>query len=74
MTVANVIDMTQCHTYAVQVTAAGVVGYIDGVEWFRDATHIPTAVSHQAIQPDWFPSGGSTRQSWLQVDWMRVYS
>ncbi|MDX6580703.1 MAG: hypothetical protein QOJ47_2252 [Gaiellales bacterium] len=37
-------------------TAAGVVGCIDGVEWFRDATHLPTAVSHQAIQRDWFPS------------------
>ena len=66
--------MAQWHNYAVQVTAAGVVGYIDGVEWFRDATHIPTAVSHQTIQLDWVPSGGSTRESWLLVDWTRVYS
>jgi hypothetical protein len=49
-------------------------GRIDGVEWFRDATHLPTAVSHQAIQLDWFPSGGSTRESSLRVDWVRAHS
>ena len=73
-TVAKAIDMTQWHNYAVQVTAAGVVGYIDGVEWFRDTVHLPTTALHQTIQLDWFPSGSSTRESWLQVDWMRFYN
>jgi hypothetical protein len=72
--VAKTIDMTQWHNYAVQVTAAGVVGYIDGVEWFRDAVHLPTTALHQTIQLDWFPDGSSTRQSWLEVDWMRFYN
>lgn len=73
-TVAKAIDMTQWHDYAVQVTPAGVVGYIDGVEWFRDTVHLPTTALHQTVQLDWFPSGASTRESWLQVDWMRLYN
>jgi hypothetical protein len=72
--VAKAIDMTQWHNYAVQVTPAGVVGYIDGVEWFRDTDHLPTTALHQTIQLDWFPDGGSTRPSWLQVDWMHLYN
>jgi hypothetical protein len=72
--VAKAIDMTQWHNYAVQVTPAGVVGYIDGVEWFRDAAHLPTTAMHQTIQLDWFPDGSATRESWLQVDWMRFYN
>jgi hypothetical protein len=47
------------HDAMAQLRAAGdgswVVGCIDGVEWFRDATHLPRAVSHQAIQLDCFP-------------------
>jgi hypothetical protein len=70
---SKALDATQWHNYAVQVTAAGVVGYIDGVEWFRDAAHVPTGPMHQTIQLDWFPSGSATRESWLQVDWVRVY-
>jgi hypothetical protein len=72
--VAKAIDMTQWHNYAVQVTPAGVIGYIDGVEWFRDTDHLPTTALHQTIQLDWFPDGGSTRPSWLQVDWMHLYN
>ena len=72
--VAKTIDMTQWHNYAVQVTPAGVIGYIDGVEWFRDTDHLPTTALHQTIQLDWFPDGSSTRPSWLQVDWMHFYN
>jgi hypothetical protein len=73
-TVAKTIDMTQWHNYAVQVTPAGVVGYIDGVKWFSDTDHLPTTALHQTIQLDWFPDGSSTRPSWLQVDWMHFYN
>jgi hypothetical protein len=29
---------------------------------------------HQTIQLDWFPDGGSTRQSFMEVDYVRVYN
>jgi hypothetical protein len=73
-TAARKIDATKWHTYAVQVTAAGVVGYLDGHVWFRDAAHVPPTPMHQTIQLDWFPDGGSTRQSFMEVDYVRVYN
>ena len=71
---AQTIDATQWHDYAVEVTPAAVVGYIDGVEWFRDSAHLPPTPMHQTIQLDWFPDGSTTQQSSLQVDWVRDYS
>ena len=73
-TAAKTIDATQWHNYAVELTAAGVVGYIDGVEWFRDAAHVPPTPMHQTIQLDWFPDSPTTRQSSMQVDWVRFYN
>jgi hypothetical protein len=71
---ARRIDATKWHTYAVQLTAGGVVGYLDGHVWFRDAAHVPPTPMHQTIQLDWFPDGGSTRQSFMEVDYVRVYN
>lgn len=70
------LDMTQWHTYAIEWTPAHVIGYIDGQEWFRDtdATHVPDDPAHQTIQLDWFPDGTTTTQSWMQVDWVRMYA
>jgi hypothetical protein len=73
-TAAIKIDTTQWHNYAVEVTPAGVVGYIDGVEWFRDAAHLPAVPMHQTIQLDWFPDSPTTQQSSLEVDWVRDYN
>jgi hypothetical protein len=73
-TAAKTIDATQWHNYAVELTAAGVVGYIDGVEWFRDAAHVPPSAMHQTIQLDWFPDSPTTRPSFMQVDWVRFYN
>jgi hypothetical protein len=73
-TAAKTIDATQWHNYAVELTAAGVVGYIDGVEWFRDASHVPPSAMHQTIQLDWFPDSPTTRPSFMQVDWVRFYN
>jgi hypothetical protein len=70
---ARKVDTTKWHTYAVQLTAAGVVGYLDGHVWFRDRSHVPPTPMHQTIQLDWFPDSASTRQSSMQVDWVRVY-
>jgi len=70
------IDITQWHNYAVEWTAGGVTGYIDGQQWFQstDPGTLPPGKMHPTIQLDYFPSGGSPRQSEMQVDWMRVYS
>jgi hypothetical protein len=70
------LDATQWHNYAVEWTPTAVVGYLDGVEWFRDetASHQPPGSMHQTIQLDWFPSGSRpTKRSRMHVDWVRVY-
>ena len=70
---ARRIDTTKWHTYAVQLTAGGVVGYLDGRVWFRDAAHVPPTPMHQTIQLDWFPDSATPRQSTMEVDYVRVY-
>ena len=71
----KVIDTREWHNYAVDWSASGVRGYIDGVLWFEDtvASHNPGQPMHQAIQLDWFPDGTATSESWMQVDWTRAY-
>ena len=72
---SRTVDTTQWHNYAVEWTSAGVIGYLDGVEWFRDTdpTHQPPGPMHQTVQLDWFPDGTTTTPSWMEVDWVRVY-
>ena len=69
------LDVTQWHNYAVEWTRAGIVGFIDGKEWFRDTdpAHQPPGSMHQTVQLDWFPDGSETRRSEMMVDWVRVY-
>ena len=71
------IDVTQWHNYAVEWSPGGVVGYIDGAEWFRDAStsHLPPGPMHQTLQLDWFPvSGQSTKASTADFAWVRQYN
>jgi hypothetical protein len=74
-TASKAIDMKQFHNYAVEWSASGVRGYIDGVKWFEDlnASHNPGQPMHQAIQLDWFPDGTATTTSTMTVDWTRAY-
>ncbi|MEU0519783.1 glycoside hydrolase family 16 protein [Streptosporangium sp. NPDC006007] len=67
------VDMTAWHTYAVENTSGGIVGYLDGREWFRssNATHTPMSA---CLQLDWFPGQGDSGEAWMEVDWLRVYS
>ncbi|MEV7008462.1 glycoside hydrolase family 16 protein [Streptosporangium sp. NPDC051022] len=67
------VDMTAWHTYAVENTANGVVGYLDGKEWFRsaNATHSPMSA---CLQLDWFPGQGDSGDAWMEVDWLHIYS
>lgn len=73
---SKVIDMTVYHNYAVSWTPSAVVGYIDGVEWFRDSKpgHVPTMPMHQTLQLDWFPDGTALTLSRMDVDWTRAYN
>jgi hypothetical protein len=75
--VKKVLDVTQWHNYAVEWTSAGVVGYVDGVEWFRDrdTAHLPPGPMHQTLQLDWFPvSGQATKASTADFAWVRQYN
>lgn len=68
------LDTTQWHNYAVDWSPSAIIGYIDGVEWFRDTVHVPTESMHQALQLDWFPDGTPTVPTKMYVDWVRVYA
>jgi hypothetical protein len=76
------VDMTQWHNFAFEWTAAGVVGYVDGVEWFRlsggansDRGNIQAMPSgHLNIQLDNFTGSRGLRPAVFEVDWVRVYS
>jgi len=69
------IDTTRWHAYAVQWTPNRIVGYIDGVRWFRDSkpSHLPPGRMHQTLQLDWFPDATATTTSWMEIAWVRVY-
>ncbi|WP_457972868.1 glycoside hydrolase family 16 protein [Arthrobacter sp. D1-17] len=69
------IDTRQWHNYAVEWSPTKITGYIDGVKWYEDTTpaNIANVSMHQTIQLDWFPNGGATTPSHMDVDWVRVY-
>jgi Glycosyl hydrolases family 16 len=74
---SKVLDTTQWHNYAVEWTDKAVIGYVDGVEWFRDTdpAHIPNTPMHSTIQLDWFPQDSATAApAWMEVDWTREYA
>lgn len=70
------LDVSQLHNYAVDWSATGIVGYVDGVEWFRDTdpAHQPPGPMHQALQLDWFPDSTTNGTGEMRVDWVRVYA
>ena len=69
------LDLTQWHNYGFEWTASGLVGFIDGVEWFRFASNgIQNAPGpmHLTIQLDNFHGGGMQAAN-FDVDWARIY-
>lgn len=69
------VDLSQWHAFGFEWTPAGLVGYIDGVEWFRHATdciQCAPGPMRQTIQLDNFYGGGMT-PAVFEVDWARVY-
>lgn len=69
------VDITRWHTYAVEWTAQGMTGYLDGEQWFAstDRGTLPPGAMYPTIQLDYFPDGGSPRPTEMDIDWMRVY-
>jgi hypothetical protein len=69
-------DATQWHNWAVEWTAESITAYLDGEQWFRttDTSTLPPGPMHLCIQLDWFPQGGTAKESTMQVDWVRQYS
>jgi Glycosyl hydrolases family 16 len=70
------IDATQWHDWAVEWTPQGITGYVDGNEWWKttDTSVLPPGPMHMTIQLDWFPGGGTSKESSVQVDWVRQYA
>jgi hypothetical protein len=68
------VDMTRWHAYAVEWTPEHIVGYVDGVEFFRttDPAAQPPGLMNQTVQLDWFPDEGHG-EGRLEVDWATVY-
>lgn len=72
---SRALDVTQFHNYAVDWSASGITGYVDGVKWFEDhdPEHQPPGSMHQTLQLDWFPDGTPNGPGEMRVDWVRVY-
>ncbi|HEY0472789.1 MAG TPA: glycoside hydrolase family 16 protein [Kribbella sp.] len=71
------VDLTQWHNYGFEWTAGGLVGYIDGAEWFRfdsDCIQCAPGPMHLTIQLDNFFGAGGLRKAFFDVDWARIYS
>ncbi|MCS7477154.1 glycoside hydrolase family 16 protein [Umezawaea endophytica] len=77
------VDMRQWHNFAFEWTPSALVGYVDGVEWFRVSggggpngrQNIQTMPSgHLNIQLDNFTGDSGLRAAVFEVDWVRVYS
>jgi hypothetical protein len=75
------VDMTQWHNFAFEWTAQALVGYVDGVEWFRysgganaDRGNIQAMpLGNLTIQLDNFTGDGGLRPAVFEVDWVRFY-
>ncbi|GAA1295945.1 hypothetical protein GCM10009610_00390 [Pseudonocardia xinjiangensis] len=69
------LDITQWHNYAVEWVDGRITGYIDGEKWFEstDSKTMPPGKMHATIQLDYFPDGGTPKQSEMLVDYMRIY-
>jgi beta-glucanase (GH16 family) len=70
------VDATRWHDWAVEWTPDSITMYLDGRQWYRttDRTVQPPGPMHLCLQLDWFPEGGSARESTLQVDRVRRWS
>ena len=70
------VDSNDWHTWAVEWTPDGITAYVDGREWYRttDTSVLPPGPMHLCIQLDWFPDGGTPRETVMEVDWVKQYA
>ena len=70
------IDATQWHNWALEWTPDRIPAYVDGEKWFETTEQKvqPPGPMHLCIQLDWFPKGGSGKETQMQVDWVRQYT
>ncbi|MBN9800911.1 MAG: glycoside hydrolase family 16 protein [Actinomycetota bacterium] len=70
------IDATQWHNWALEWTPDRITAYVDGEKWFETTEQKvqPPGPMHLCIQLDWFPKGGSGKETQMQVDWVRQYT
>ena len=79
------VDTSVFHNYAIEWTPDALVGYVDGVEWFRTSGGARTSPAparrdiqampsgHLTIQLDNF-DGTSQTPATMEVEWVRVYT
>jgi len=78
-------DFTQWHTFAVEWTPDHIIGYMDGVEFYRneDKDANPPGPMHFAMQQDigpygtdWIraPDATTPAEVTFEVDWVRIYA
>ena len=78
-------DFTQWHNFAVEWTPDHIVGYLDGVEFYRteDPDANPPGPMHFVLQQDigpygddWIPAPDASTPSTctFEVDWVRIYA
>lgn len=69
------VDQTKWNTVGVEWTSKGIIGYMNGTEFFRDTdtSHLPPRSMHMTIQLDYFPKAGSPAPSSMEVDYVRQY-
>lgn len=69
------VDLTRWHNYGFEWTTKGLVGYLDGAEWFRfgrDGIQNAPGPMHLTVQLDNF-HGRGMQKAYFDVDWARVY-
>ncbi len=78
-------DFTQWHTFAVEWTPDHIIGYLDGVEFYRneDKDANPPGPMHFVLQQDigpygtnWIPApdANTPDEVTFEVDWVRIYA
>ena len=75
------VDMTKWHNFAFEWTSKVLVGYVDGVQWFRladganaDRGNIQDMpLGNLVIQLDNFAKDSVPRPAVFEVDWVRTY-
>jgi licheninase len=67
-------DATKWHSWAVEWTSTAIVGYVDGVEWFRDSNPAHFPVQSAALCLQLSNMGGDISAGGrMDFDWARQY-